>query len=86
MLYVDGLVLRDGKSSLALDPQEIEANAFAAEILMPRKLVLREVDDRVPQGGVVDPTTLIRQLAREFRVSEQAMEFRLVNLGVTTSF
>lgn len=86
MLYVDGLVRRDGKSSLALDPQEIEANAFAAEILMPRKLVLREVGERVPQGGVVDPTTLIRQLAREFRVSEQAMEFRLVNLGVTTSF
>ena len=53
---------------------------------MPRQLVLREVGDRVPQGGVVDPTTLIRQLAREFRVSEQAMEFRLVNLGVTTSF
>lgn len=85
-LYVDGLVRRDDKSSLALDPQEIEANAFAAELLMPRKLVLRELAHRVPEGTVADPTRLLRQLARAFAVSEQAMEFRLVNLGVSTSF
>jgi Zn-dependent peptidase ImmA (M78 family) len=84
-LYVDGLVRRDDKSSLALDPQEIEANAFAAELLMPRKLVLRELAHRVPEGAVADPTRLLRQLARAFAVSEQAMEF-LVNLGVSTSF
>jgi Zn-dependent peptidase ImmA (M78 family) len=85
-LYVDGLVRRDDKSSLALDPQEIEANSFAAELLMPRKLVLREIAERVPEGAVADPARLIRRLAREFAVSEQAMEYRLVNLGVATSF
>jgi Zn-dependent peptidase ImmA (M78 family) len=85
-LYVDGLVRRDDKSSLALDPQEIEANSFAAELLMPRKLVLRELANRVPEGAVADPAKLLKRLAREFGVSEQAMEFRLVNLGVATSF
>ena len=85
-LYVDGLVRRDDKSSLALDPQEIEANSFAAELLMPRKLVLRELANNVPEGAVADPTKLLRRLGREFGVSEQAMEFRLVNLGVATSF
>jgi Zn-dependent peptidase ImmA (M78 family) len=85
-LYVDGLVRRDDKSSLALDYQEIEANAFAAELLMPRKLVLRELGNTVPEGAVADPTKLLRRLARQFDVSEQAMEFRLVNLGVATSF
>jgi Zn-dependent peptidase ImmA (M78 family) len=85
-LYVDGLVRRDDKSSLALDSQEIEANAFAAELLMPRELVLREITNRVPEGAVAEPMRLTRQLARQFAVSEQAMEFRLGNLGLATSF
>jgi Zn-dependent peptidase ImmA (M78 family) len=85
-LFVDGLVRRDNKSSLALDPQEIEANAFAAELLMPRRLLLREIAEKVPQGSTAEPRKLIRHLARIFEVSEQAMEFRLVNLGVATSF
>lgn len=83
-LYVDGLVRRDTKSSLAVDPQEIEANAFAAELLMPRHLLIRELKARVPEGKVADPAKLVRRLARDFRVSEQAMEYRLVNLGFAT--
>lgn len=85
-LFVDGLVRRDHTSSLALDSQEIEANAFAAELLMPRHLVLRELHERVPEGAVAEAAKLVRQLARRFEVSEQAMEFRLVNLGLATSF
>jgi Zn-dependent peptidase ImmA (M78 family) len=85
-LYVDGLVRRDQRSSLAFDPQEIEANAFAAELLMPRHHVLHELHERVPEGGIADPQKLVRQLAKRFDVSEQAMEFRLVNLGLATSF
>jgi Zn-dependent peptidase ImmA (M78 family) len=85
-LYVDGLVRRDAESSLALNSQEIEANAFAAELLMPRKLVLQEITKRVPEGGVAEAAKLVRQMAKSFEVSEQAMEFRLVNLGLATSF
>lgn len=83
--YIDGLVRRDQESSLGFEPQEIEANSFAAELLMPRTLLLHELSKRVPQGGVAEPRTLVRQLAVDFAVSEQAMAFRLVNLGVATS-
>lgn len=53
---------------------------------MPRSLILRELKRRVPEGKVVDPAKLVRALAADFDVSEQAMEFRLVNLGIATSF
>jgi Zn-dependent peptidase ImmA (M78 family) len=85
-LFVDGLVRRDHVSSVGIDPEEVEANAFAAELLMPRDSVVREVDSRVPEGGSISPAKLIRQLADVFEVSEQAMQFRLMNLGITTSF
>jgi Zn-dependent peptidase ImmA (M78 family) len=85
-LHVDGLVRRDEMSSLAADAKEIEANAFAAELLMPRDLVLGRVVELLPKSGVADPARLVLQLARTFGVSEQAMEFRLANLGLTTSF
>jgi Zn-dependent peptidase ImmA (M78 family) len=84
-LHVDGLVHRDEISSLAVDTKEIEANAFAAELLMPRSLVLEQVVELLPKSGVGDPARLASHLARRFDVSEQAMEFRLANLGLTTS-
>jgi Zn-dependent peptidase ImmA (M78 family) len=86
VLYVDGLVKRDGESSLAINAHEVEANAFAAELLMPRQLVLNELELLVPQSGSPEPKRLIRRLAQRFEVSDQAMQFRLVNLGLATSF
>lgn len=85
-LFVDGLLHRDTMSSRAVNTHEIEANAFAAELLMPRHLLLAELHDRMPKSGVADPSRLTKQLAVTFDVSEQAMEIRLANLGLTTSF
>lgn len=51
---------------------ERAANEFAAELLMPRRFVAREFD--------IDPTPLT--LAHRFDVSEIAMGYRLVNLGL----
>jgi Zn-dependent peptidase ImmA (M78 family) len=53
---------------------------------MPRTLVLREIGSVVPAGGSISPRKLARELATLFEVSEQAMEYRLINLGITTSF
>jgi Zn-dependent peptidase ImmA (M78 family) len=72
---------RDEVSSLAIHREEIEANAFAAELLMPRRFLQREVLDTVARGKVTE-RSLIDDLASRFDVSRQAMEFRLVNLGV----
>jgi Zn-dependent peptidase ImmA (M78 family) len=75
---------RDEKSSLATDQEEIAANAFAAELLMPEALVVREVDRHLGLVGT-DDVKLIKELARTFDVSKDAMSFRLINLASITT-
>jgi Zn-dependent peptidase ImmA (M78 family) len=75
------LNLRDDISSLGTDREEREANAFAAELLMPRAEVISEVRRVLDRGGTTD-ARFIADLGVLFDVSEQAMEFRLVNLGL----
>jgi Zn-dependent peptidase ImmA (M78 family) len=72
---------RDDLSSLATDRQEIEANAFAAAVLMPEKLVREAVKSLRPARNTTE-SRLIDLLARQFDVSTEAMSFRLVNLGI----
>lgn len=84
-LFVDGVLKRDDESSLAIRSHEIEANAFAAELLMPRKLVLAEINKTLATNATPDPKRLIEHLASLFDVSEQAMQFKLVNLGLAVS-
>lgn len=62
--------------------EEIEANAFAAELLMPRGLVAREVKAALTKEEGITPEKLASRLAKTFRVSAQAMSYRLENLGV----
>jgi Zn-dependent peptidase ImmA (M78 family) len=74
---------RDRTASLATDREEIEANAFAAALLMPERLVLESVE-RVLGTKQHTPERLVRLLADDFQVSEAAMGYRLINLGITT--
>lgn len=71
--------LRDTKSSEGTDLEEKEANLFAAELLMPRQFLERDV----AEIGVVDleEEDVIRELAEKYEVSTQAMTFRLNYLG-----
>jgi len=73
------IYLRDGKSSSGEDYQEVQANQFAAALLMPEPLV-REA---LASNGIdlADEMALFT-LAETFEVSAQAMTFRLVNLGI----
>ena len=73
---------RDGRSSLATDTQEIQANQFAAALLMPAKLISDSIKKRVTKKPNLTESELVSELATEFRVSTQAMEFRLTNLGI----
>src|SRR6266850_2021791 len=68
---------RDSTSSLAIDQREIEANGFAAELLMPEELVTESVRKRLAKKANLPRATLISELAQEFQVSTQAMEIRL---------
>lgn len=69
--------LRSSESSEGLDRDEIQANRFAAELLMPTAFLekdvirLEEIDDAA-----------IQRLAKRYKVSSQAMEIRLANLGL----
>lgn len=82
-LFVDKMVMRrDERSSQAVDNYEIEANGLAAELLMPEALILKSVvqhTERSPNSAIED---VISVLADEFQVSNQAMEYRLTNLGI----
>jgi len=75
------VVRRDGRSSEGTDRHEIEANRFAAELLMPKRLVEKEMTKRLSKHEQPSPEKLVADLAEQFRVSRQAMEIRLVNLG-----
>lgn len=73
-VHVDKAIFRNEASSKAIDPLEIEANAFAAELLVPRELL----------AGIVGTASIdleddakVEPLARQFRVSPSMMRLRL---------
>lgn len=74
--------LRDPRSALATNSQEIAANAFAAELLMPEDILRAEVARTVAERPSISDTVLVAELARRFDVSGQAMTYRLVNLRI----
>lgn len=68
---------RDNVSSQAIKTDEIEANGFAAELLMPATML---EDDVLELSLDYDDEELFRRLSDKYRVSLQAMIFRLTNL------
>jgi Zn-dependent peptidase ImmA (M78 family) len=70
--------IRSNKSGLCPDTEEIEANFFAACLLMPRRVM--DHDGRTHSIEIEDPTAL-RELARAYGVSSQAMALRLTNVA-----
>jgi Zn-dependent peptidase ImmA (M78 family) len=70
---------RDGRSSQGEHTREIQANQFAAALLMPRKLLHAEIEEMDFDLG---DERALDELADKFKVSRQAMTFRLSNLGV----
>lgn len=72
------VVNRDTQSSLGVDTKEVEANYFAAEILMPALGLYRDVARSAVSDNL---TVLCKTLANAYHVSPDAMRFRLSNLG-----
>ena len=69
---------RGPRSSTGVDPKEVEANQFAAVLLMPTELVRHAAHDL----GLPLLDSDVSQLSRLFRVSDQAMTIRLSTLGL----
>ena len=69
---------RDAEASTGTKLQEIEANAFAAELLMPRE----KIEEFLPEKLNYLDEGVIERLADEFKVSQSAMIFRLQKLNL----
>src|SRR5207245_482886 len=65
---------RNDRSSMATDEKEIEANQFAAELLMPRNFLDRDLGGLVEE---IEAEEAVDRLARKYQVSVQAMTVRL---------
>jgi Zn-dependent peptidase ImmA (M78 family) len=75
--------LRDKTSSTATDFEEIEANAFAAALLMPERMIRDQVN-QLPASKRREPDATAAALSAIFKVSNSALNFRLINLGLTS--
>lgn len=68
---------RDGRSSLANDTMEVEANQFAADLLMPSISVLRDLEN---YNIDLEDSEQISRMAKTYGVSSQALSYRIANL------
>lgn len=71
------MLMRNAASAAGVDEMEIEANFFAAELLMPEEFLARSLQG---QSFDIDDEGAVSALAREYKVSTAAMRFRLGNL------
>lgn len=86
-VFIDRAVYHRKESVAGVDySMEMQANAYAAGLLMPEALLDNYLEDH-PALDLEKPAD-IKTLAEEFEVSRPAMEFRLINLGfvLRTSF
>lgn len=79
-LHIDRFVMRmrDERTSEGTDEAEIEANRFAAEILMPEDFLRSDLNELGPVTA--DDEEAITWLAKRYGVSKQAMTIRLTSL------
>jgi Zn-dependent peptidase ImmA (M78 family) len=73
---------RDENSSLGYQKKEIEANTFAATLLMPESLINKECTTAWKEQVINTEEDLVQYLSKKFDVSEIAMTYRLVKLGI----
>jgi energy-coupling factor transporter ATP-binding protein EcfA2 len=72
------VLMRDGKAATGADPVEMQANQFAAALLMPERLIREAIDQYTFD---IDDDASLTELAKQFKVSRQTMEYRVRNLG-----
>lgn len=81
-VFVDKVSInrRNATSSMAVDIQEIQANQFAASLLMPILFLMPSFF--AVSSREKNRSKIISKLAIKFAVSKKAMEYRLVNLAL----
>jgi Zn-dependent peptidase ImmA (M78 family) len=74
------LKFRRDSAGAGSDPDETQANAFAAALLMPKRL-LQEDMTAYERSGLIDDTTIL-VLAEKYGVSVQALIIQLNTIGL----
>ncbi len=78
-VHVDlGSLRRDALAAEGVDPIEIEANTFAAELLVPTEFLISALEGRSVD---LEDDKAVMALAKRFKVSDAAMRYRLSSLG-----
>ena len=72
------ILMRNQVSSTGQEQMEVEANRFAAELLMPTDVFEKVLLDTPVD---IDDEKPLLELSRKFKVSKQAIEFRIRNLS-----
>lgn len=82
-LFIDSKLIyyRDKSSSDGVQQREIEANSFAAEVLMPATLIRKYLKEKEPD---LSNEFTMQRMASAFNVSEQALTIRLTRLSLLT--
>lgn len=74
--------LRNSESARGEDSDEKEANLFAAELLMPATFLREDLRDK--DLDLLGDSHFIEKLAKKYKVSSQALTFRLAYLNYIT--
>ena len=78
-VHVDKVFHRGVLATLGTDQDEVDANRFAAELLVPRHFLDKEI---AGESFDIDDDRPMERLAKLFRVSRQTLEFRFQNLRI----
>lgn len=76
--FAESMLRRDSRSSKGTDEKEIEANQFAAALLMPAPILLGELERTELD---VEDERALDELARCFKVSKATLQYRIRNLA-----
>lgn len=80
--FSEAVLRRDGNSAAGTERLEIEANQFAAALLVPRSH-LEELLDETEMD--VEDEQGLEELARKFKVSKAMLQYRIRNLAESLS-
>ena len=83
-IFVDGahVQFREDASTKKFDPREVQANIFAASLLIPEQFLRKELQAPI---DIADDDA-IRDIALRYNVSAQALTIRLMNLGLVAGY
>jgi len=68
------VLMRNANSATGTEEIEIQANQFASELLMPEAIIKNVLAEKPID---IDDDRPIEELAKKFRVSKQALEYRI---------